>query len=354
MPTRRIDHLTEAQKTCLRLVLKHHSSKEIAVILGVSPSAIDKRIERAIQILRVGSRFEAARALQRHEESAGIAAAPLPIASALDGDPRDGDEPAASREATGSTAPAPGIELSVQDVPIQPLPTYERLPSEPFDLPRTDANRSGMDQIEPWGLVRRFMGTMPMSGPGGTARNRLSKGDRLIRLIGIMALLAVTTVALLTMTTTVTSLFRQFRGDAGSRKLVERSAFWGGEAGMLKQRRQATDTVTRDFLRAEAAVDEAALLASTCVATLLQQRVAANLPVATGSAALQLVSDAASDIIKARQRFVDAHRALVGVRTEIGLAAYYGYGDEGECPPNDGALRSGVEAFPPVRIVAAA
>ena len=40
-----------------------------------------------------------------------------------------------------------------------------------------------------------------------------------------------------------------------------------------------------------------------------------------------------------RQRFVDAHQALVAVRSEIGLGAFYAYGDEGECPPNEGALR---------------
>jgi len=137
---------------------------------------------------------------------------------------------------------------------------------------------------------------------------------------------------------TMTSLFRQVRGSAASPR-VEHSSRWGGKFDMLKERRQATDRVTADFLKAEAAVDQAASLAASCVATLLQQRAAARLPVATGIAALQLVADASSDLIKARQRFVDAHRALVAVRSEIGLGAFYAYGDEGECPPNEGALR---------------
>ncbi|RZM36228.1 MAG: sigma-70 family RNA polymerase sigma factor [Sphingomonas sp.] len=51
MSASRIDLLTEAQRACLRLVLTHHNSKEIAALLGVSPSAIDKRIERAVQVL---------------------------------------------------------------------------------------------------------------------------------------------------------------------------------------------------------------------------------------------------------------------------------------------------------------
>ncbi|MEG8053752.1 sigma factor-like helix-turn-helix DNA-binding protein [Sphingomonas aerolata] len=72
MSASRIDLLTEAQRACLRLVLTHHNSKEIAALLGVSPSAIDKRIERAVQVLGAGSRFEAARLLQRHETAGDI------------------------------------------------------------------------------------------------------------------------------------------------------------------------------------------------------------------------------------------------------------------------------------------
>ncbi|KQO06835.1 MULTISPECIES: hypothetical protein [unclassified Sphingomonas] len=119
---------------------------------------------------------------------------------------------------------------------------------------------------------------------------------------------------------------------------------------MLKERRTATDAVTQQFLKAEAAVDEAAMLAASCVATLLQQRVAANLPVGTGVAALQMISQASLDIINARQRFVEAHQALVQVRTDIGLGQFYGYGDTAQCPPNEGALR----AETPLRLAAVA
>lgn len=62
-----LDQLTEAQRECLRLVVAHHSSKEIAEIVGVSPSAVDKRLERAVQLLGVSSRFAAARLLAASE-----------------------------------------------------------------------------------------------------------------------------------------------------------------------------------------------------------------------------------------------------------------------------------------------
>lgn len=113
---------------------------------------------------------------------------------------------------------------------------------------------------------------------------------------------------------------------------------------MLKERRRAVDTVGAYFLKAEAAADEAAMLTSECVSTFMRQRVAANLPVGTGTDALQLLSDAASDMMRARQRMVAAHRALVETKSAIGLRAY---GDEG-CPP------SALDERPPVMLAAVA
>ena len=315
----RIDQLTEAQRACLRLVLTHHNSKEIAAIFGVSPSAIDKRIERAIQILGVGTRFEAARRLQEAEGPQDNIVTP-------------------ERPPSDVAPPA--------DTPIL---TYERLPSEPIDVPIPPSPPPKVDQIELWGLVRRFMGMSQPGGPIGTARNRISKGDRIVRLIGLMGLIAITSMAIVNMAMTLTSLLRSNRNHTapihGPATAVPR-----GRITMLKERRTATDTVTLQFLKAEAAVDEAAMLAASCVATLLQQRAAANLPVGTGVAALQMISQASLDIITARQRFVEAHHALVQVRTDIGLGQFYGYGDTAECPPNEGALR----ADPPLRLAAVA
>ena len=68
----RFDRVTEAQRECLRLVLIRRNSKEIALVLGLSPFTVDKRIARAVTALGVTSRFEAARLLAEHEQALGL------------------------------------------------------------------------------------------------------------------------------------------------------------------------------------------------------------------------------------------------------------------------------------------
>jgi DNA-binding CsgD family transcriptional regulator len=53
--------LNEGQKDCLRLVMQHFSSKEIARKLALSPHTVDKRLKLATAILGVSSRVDAAR-----------------------------------------------------------------------------------------------------------------------------------------------------------------------------------------------------------------------------------------------------------------------------------------------------
>ncbi len=59
--------LSEGQKDCLRLVMLHFSSKEIARKLCVSPHTVDKRLKTAIAILGVATRVDAARILAQSE-----------------------------------------------------------------------------------------------------------------------------------------------------------------------------------------------------------------------------------------------------------------------------------------------
>ncbi|HET9398553.1 MAG TPA: helix-turn-helix transcriptional regulator [Sphingomicrobium sp.] len=64
----RVARLTKGQLDCLLLVDQHHSSKEIAVRLGISPHTVDQRIRQALQILGVERRQQAARLVARNSE----------------------------------------------------------------------------------------------------------------------------------------------------------------------------------------------------------------------------------------------------------------------------------------------
>jgi DNA-binding CsgD family transcriptional regulator len=59
--------VSEGQRACLRLVLLHKTSKDIARELAISPHTVDQRIRTAIRVMGTTSRFEAARALALYE-----------------------------------------------------------------------------------------------------------------------------------------------------------------------------------------------------------------------------------------------------------------------------------------------
>ena len=65
-----IARLTSGECDCLRLVLDHKPSKEIAIRLGIGPDAVDKRIKQAMRKLGVSTRVAAARLLADAEEAA--------------------------------------------------------------------------------------------------------------------------------------------------------------------------------------------------------------------------------------------------------------------------------------------
>lgn len=62
-----VGRLSEGQKECLRLVLIHMTSKEIARHLGISSHTVDQRIRYAIRILGARSRMQAALRLSEAE-----------------------------------------------------------------------------------------------------------------------------------------------------------------------------------------------------------------------------------------------------------------------------------------------
>jgi DNA-binding CsgD family transcriptional regulator len=62
-----ISRLTDRQRDCLRLVMRHMQSKDIGRELGISPATVDNHFRTAIQTLGVTTRLEAARLLHEHE-----------------------------------------------------------------------------------------------------------------------------------------------------------------------------------------------------------------------------------------------------------------------------------------------
>jgi len=78
-PASNLDHLTDGQRDCLRLVYNHMTSKDIARSLGVSPHTVDMRLRTAMKVLGVATRIDAARLLMQDEHGPDV----LPLISPL-------------------------------------------------------------------------------------------------------------------------------------------------------------------------------------------------------------------------------------------------------------------------------
>lgn len=99
---------------------------------------------------------------------------------------------------------------------------------------------------------------------------------------------------------------------------------------MLKERRLAVENVKAAFLPVERAAETTAALGARCVATMIEERAKANLPIATGASAMVLVTEALQLSLAARAKFIEAHQLLGDLPAEIGIRSYGG----DECPPN--------------------
>jgi DNA-binding CsgD family transcriptional regulator len=85
MDRNRVARLTEQQRTCLRFVYAHMTSKEIAPRLGIEPGSVDQHIKAAMRVLGVADRRTAARLLAEHEAGAqSLVYQPPDIAMARD------------------------------------------------------------------------------------------------------------------------------------------------------------------------------------------------------------------------------------------------------------------------------
>lgn len=71
-PRAGFEALTPREKECLRLVARHHQSKEIARLLDISKSTVDKHIDSAKARLGAANRRAAAMALILYEDEYGV------------------------------------------------------------------------------------------------------------------------------------------------------------------------------------------------------------------------------------------------------------------------------------------
>ena len=156
----RLERLSAAQRQSLRLVYRHHNSKEQARLLGISPHTVDERIKGALRILGVASRFEAARMLAEVETPQAL------VSQTLGGDfptalsivapiARDADERHANNRTLSAGAGTRSPELG------------------------RAANDSGVDRCDPGRAIdgeapgRRNPAAIAFpSGGGGSARDR--------------------------------------------------------------------------------------------------------------------------------------------------------------------------------------
>lgn len=67
MTDERFTRLTDGQRDCLRYVLRGYQIKEIGRALGISPSTVNQRLERARNAIGASSSLAAARILAEHE-----------------------------------------------------------------------------------------------------------------------------------------------------------------------------------------------------------------------------------------------------------------------------------------------
>ena len=87
MDRKRIARLTEQQRTCLRFVYAHMTSKEIAPLMGIEPGSVDQHIKAAMKTLGVPDRRTAARILaefEGREDSPAVAYPPIHPGSPTD------------------------------------------------------------------------------------------------------------------------------------------------------------------------------------------------------------------------------------------------------------------------------
>lgn len=102
---------------------------------------------------------------------------------------------------------------------------------------------------------------------------------------------------------------------------------------MLRQRKQAFETIHPLFRAAELSTDRAAADSATCIAEMLRVRIEADLPITVGTDLLDKLVDALNSNVQARRLFIEAHALTPEVIKKLGLERMFG--DGSPCPPTD-------------------
>lgn len=118
----RFDQLTPRQVECLRLTYERKTSKEIAVLLGISGGTVDGYIAEAVRVLRARNRRDAAERLHRHLAET----APQPLGGEnLWVSPAD--HTLASDAPSGVPSWASLLPFRYKDAPNNDLPVFARI-----------------------------------------------------------------------------------------------------------------------------------------------------------------------------------------------------------------------------------
>lgn len=97
--------------------------------------------------------------------------------------------------------------------------------------------------------------------------------------------------------------------------------------------------IAADLLDLEAQIDATIASGGRLPATMVEARLKAKLPAATGQDALLHAAKAFELMVQARKHVVQAHAALASAGENLGLVTT-GFGDSHECPKLEGEVSS--------------
>jgi DNA-binding CsgD family transcriptional regulator len=179
--------LTEGQRKCLRLVLRHMTSKDIARELDISPHTVDMRLRTAMRTLQVANRIDAARLLAQDEAGGEV----MPDAY----QPLIYQSPELAPDADPSILPIPASGRSVDTDPSRfglspevgpPASGPPRLAGASMPNYREHPAAAGAMALDPGRMALAAAGSLPgaLAGHAGNSmpwgrRNDLSVGLRL-------------------------------------------------------------------------------------------------------------------------------------------------------------------------------